>query len=496
MTPAYKNALLNISADAGADSRTGCFVNYDSLTITPLLISSPSLSKAWHIIPSAPHLLSYMADAPSFTRAWIHRERQLARRVLHFTSRGLVWECRGTAGASFASELLPGNAPCDEGLLRFDRKYRIGDNKKEQATEQAGGGGGGASREAIYQTWNDICEDFSTKALTVPTDLPIVLAGLVEDFKEHLPEDEYVAGLWRSTLPQSLLWHARGFKSENWEAITPSWSWLSTDSAIEAADRSRLKRTQHLIQDLSISPSPNAIPTKPSLQKQTALKLCGFLRKIRLEGFEQHPSSHVTFAHLSVFDMAADGSENVRPIGPPSAADDTTTPLLSLHLDSPPPSPPDPLTCFFLFLTLSQCNDNGPKPNERRIEGLLLRPYDWDVDGKEQSYDRIGTMTLYDMYALKMRYAWPVEFADDDDDEDREGYWRTVQEVVRIGARKAAGRRVHGDGDGKGERGGGGGDAVERLYRFDGEYKKDKEFEGIDVFEGLERLAVMGVTIV
>ncbi|KAH7329971.1 hypothetical protein BKA65DRAFT_564998, partial [Rhexocercosporidium sp. MPI-PUGE-AT-0058] len=194
MSQIYQNAQLNISADIGADSRASCFTERDENNITPLQISCPQLSQTWKIIPVAWYLFGWVSRATSISRAWIHRERQLARRVLHFTNNEIVWECCGVKSTAFASEMLPVGAPFEEGLFNMDHKYQIG--RLQQGLVEGD--------EETYAPWNDVCENLSEKDLTKPSNMPMVLSGLAKDFANVLPGDNFIAGLWRSTLPQSL----------------------------------------------------------------------------------------------------------------------------------------------------------------------------------------------------------------------------------------------------------------------------------------------------
>lgn len=125
MSETYANALLNISADSGADSDAGCFVDRNPLDIKTMAFTANNIRMSWYLTPKPRHFFRWMERAPSFSRAWIHRERQLARRILHFTRKEVVWECCGTEGRGFASETFPGNAPFKQ-TFNLDNKYQIG----------------------------------------------------------------------------------------------------------------------------------------------------------------------------------------------------------------------------------------------------------------------------------------------------------------------------------------------------------------------------------
>ena len=377
MSQIYQNAAVNVSADSGMDPRAGCFVQRNPADIIPLEIHSPQLSQSWTVLPHHRFLFDWMKTAPSFSRAWIHRERQLARRVLHFTCKEVVWECCGTGGTSFASEMLPGGAPFKRGLFNSDHKYQIG--RLQQGLIKG--------TEESYATWNDICEHLSEKSLTKPSDMPIVLSSLAKDFERWLPEDECIAGIWRSTLPQSLLWHRREFKSDDMTSIAPSWSWLSTGCAVRLANRCYLEKKSCLAEVLNIF-------TKPKYQnpcgsvKSSVLEVEGMLRHIRIS-----PTESSSVFDLSVLDHEG-SNERVRAIGP--SWNDYWGNWCTLNLDSISKDPV--LDCFALLITMHQWKD---VESCREIECLLLQRCGTK---KGTKFTRIGTLILYDLFGLKMRY--------------------------------------------------------------------------------------------
>ncbi|CAG7558996.1 unnamed protein product [Fusarium equiseti] len=93
MDKVYMNAKVNISADKGEDSRSGFFAQRNKVDITPLHFDATNLDREW--IVTTENSFGWMESAPSLSRAWIHRERQLLKPILHFTDKEMIWECCG-----------------------------------------------------------------------------------------------------------------------------------------------------------------------------------------------------------------------------------------------------------------------------------------------------------------------------------------------------------------------------------------------------------------
>jgi hypothetical protein len=73
------------------------------------------------------------------------------------------------------------------------------------------------------------------RSLTNVEDLLRIVAGIAAEFQQAL-RDEYLVGLWRSTLLRGLLWHC-GYSNEDFKSrptmyIAPSWSWVSRSGAV------------------------------------------------------------------------------------------------------------------------------------------------------------------------------------------------------------------------------------------------------------------------
>jgi hypothetical protein len=197
------NAHINISADWSPDSNSGCFAERDPRATLPVAFSASSSDYSLLMTPGSNYISKDIRSAPSYSRAWIHRERQLSRRVIHFTQTEIFWECCGLEGEGFASQTLP-NGPPHSHRFYQDNKFQLG----LSPTDHVG----------TYRTWDIVCEDFSRKKLTMLSDMPVILSSLAEDVHKCLLSDEYVGGIWRPTLPRSLLWETpiRGKPLSTW----------------------------------------------------------------------------------------------------------------------------------------------------------------------------------------------------------------------------------------------------------------------------------------
>jgi hypothetical protein len=91
-----------------------------------------------------------------------------------------------------------------------------------------------------YDVWSGIVEAYSRSKLTYESDKLVALAGLAMEIAQIFQRDDYLAGLWQSGLPYSLMWTAHGdtdntiVRPSKYRA--PSWSWASLDGNITFPD--------------------------------------------------------------------------------------------------------------------------------------------------------------------------------------------------------------------------------------------------------------------
>ena len=157
-------------------------------------------------------------------RAWALQERLLSRRVLHFSSTRLAWEC-GTGTSIFDSISVMRNSIGTGKKILWSNVFESKGHCL--ATLQA------PQTPQVRKLWRDIVREYSKRQLTRPFDKLAALAGLAATISA-LGGGEYLAGLWTDDLKHNLLW-SRDLSTP--PAVrpayrAPSWSWAAIDSQV------------------------------------------------------------------------------------------------------------------------------------------------------------------------------------------------------------------------------------------------------------------------
>ncbi|CAI4213521.1 unnamed protein product [Parascedosporium putredinis] len=202
----YHNAEITLQASRAPNSNAGCLLPRK--------------------LPTSPrsHFDSQASPDPLDDRGWTLQEGLLARRIISLKSRHITWEC----GLAFKSE---SGAPLHSqgsflGLPKPILTRRKNDQVAEALSNQLG------ERLQPVLTWEFIVREFTNRRLSFPTDKLPAIAGIARHLEKTRPGDSYLAGMWKSDMPWSLLWGPDQSSTRPAEYRAPSWSWASLDGSI------------------------------------------------------------------------------------------------------------------------------------------------------------------------------------------------------------------------------------------------------------------------
>ncbi|KAJ8058873.1 hypothetical protein OCU04_011857 [Sclerotinia nivalis] len=146
----------------------------------------------------------------------------LSPRTIYFDKQ-LLWECREDR----ASETFPTGIPFifDSGGWLGRETYRLREKDFESKDWKSG------LQVFEHKFWHDTLRRYLSCSLTYPSDRLVAIGAIAREYQKQL-NDVYLAGLWRSQLPECLLWafnKGPSFPTRAKPYRCPTWSWASLD---------------------------------------------------------------------------------------------------------------------------------------------------------------------------------------------------------------------------------------------------------------------------
>jgi len=215
MADIYANAFLTVAASASENATKGLFRTPD-----PNFVGDP--------LPGHPGVyVRFTTDAeddtwPLLRRAWVFQELVLSPRVVHFGPNELIWQCRHAVKSQ--SRKLNRVLSRSIGILRTT----VGTAGELQS-----------ENPDLTHVWHVMVELYTRRSLTYSKDRLPAIAAIAKIMQTLRPDDEYMAGIWRSSLCVDMLWHIAGapvrYPGNQFAAVKrrmagsiPTWSWAST----------------------------------------------------------------------------------------------------------------------------------------------------------------------------------------------------------------------------------------------------------------------------
>ncbi|KAG9498412.1 hypothetical protein J7337_009217 [Fusarium musae] len=172
---------------------------------------------------------------PLYQRGWVFQELHLSPRAILFNSRELIWvcnqdtqcECGETTKNSFATKYFFTHVPKTAdypGAVKGDLFYKHG-----------------------MRNWAHLVHRYFRLGLTFEKDRLPALSGMAKAFQTtgsaEMKNDMYLAGIWKSMLPEALMWRAVDgppsgpvqrcrFRKPVAARGPPTWSWMCCDFTV------------------------------------------------------------------------------------------------------------------------------------------------------------------------------------------------------------------------------------------------------------------------
>jgi hypothetical protein len=289
MASIYRNSYLTLAATASADGRGGCFFTQDEKHhAEELTVAVNGVSYTLYYRETLPHfagpdlkltmtpLGSIQKHFPLLTRGWIHQERLLSPRVLHFGHQELLWECMEEHICQCQS------SPIHD--VNFPKtKYSVSLDS--------------SSSRNLVRFWKGMVSDYTKLNLSVPSDRLPAMAGMAK-YLESSMGGSYLSGLWQESLVENMLWMSpteeRAGRRTRLDPKAPyqhvsTWSWASIEGRIVYPPDGTLPifsfdyaKVEHV--DLSDSSGDTFVRASPS----TVVTITGPVVSVTL-GYEPNP---------------------------------------------------------------------------------------------------------------------------------------------------------------------------------------------------------------
>lgn len=212
MADIFSNAYLTIAASAAKNGQEG-LLNRHKLSTVNIEHNSKAYTLSFRGIERHEMREQDSTPFPEKTeltlrgRAWCFQEELLSRRIVHFTKDEIVFVRREATMCECTARWLP----------RFKLPPIIG-----------------TSHRTPNAIWGSVVEHYTRRQISFYRDRLPALSSLTRLFETS--QDKYLAGLWKSHMPTSLLWWTeRGSRPELHEGSQsnpPSWSWASITGGV------------------------------------------------------------------------------------------------------------------------------------------------------------------------------------------------------------------------------------------------------------------------
>jgi hypothetical protein len=218
MREVYRNAVLNISADACSGTETGIFASANTgRHLNEAVTKLPARSTKEHVTGEVSfHRDIYDPESPLQERAWVLQESTFSPRRIRYLASGIQWSCeiiRSCSEDDPEMQNIVGHRTDPHSIFQMP-VVKDGDNEAQ------------GRRENILSWWYKRLNDYLGRQITYQSDRLPAIAGIAKEVAERTGY-HYRCGLWEEDILTGLLWAAPGVGVDLSKG--PSWTWAIVD---------------------------------------------------------------------------------------------------------------------------------------------------------------------------------------------------------------------------------------------------------------------------
>ncbi|VUC27694.1 unnamed protein product [Clonostachys rosea] len=263
----FSNSFCGIGDLASTSPSSGLFTQRKPECITPTVFEFTLNADGDKTLVRSETDTKKFVDEPLIQTAKGFQERLLTPRMIHFGSSFVYWECHG----SICDEIYPYGIFCGpfsytgvEGQkpVTISSKYmaaypaRVPPRPawKPLLTSRLFHHLVGDVKVDTLNRWWQLLEAYTKCTLSAPgqrlTCIESVVVGMKALLKEQGCDDTYLTGIWKETLPASLLWTPESSANRPTSHRAPSWSWAAVDGGIDYDYERRRQFSNNLLCEL------------------------------------------------------------------------------------------------------------------------------------------------------------------------------------------------------------------------------------------------------
>lgn len=225
----YGAAFFTILASRASSAREGflhqrAFVSQEITSYSLPFESRGGLMGSVTMVPSltANFASNLSSSGPLDRRGWAYQEKILSSRIISFHEGQTTWRCAYAEDCD-GWQIDSQSRNIFKQISRFRNKVNGSVDLPLDDLLQA--------RERCLDWWRHAVDEYSDLAFTIPSDRAVAISAIVQELN-HILHDKYLAGIWKSTIPEGFLWRVDMPASEAAPACYqgPSWSWMSINT--------------------------------------------------------------------------------------------------------------------------------------------------------------------------------------------------------------------------------------------------------------------------